>query len=311
MPTSTASSITCFALRAGRPSRSSGSPIPSMAMASVIMVQIWKLTPVMFIVLLAALQNVPKELHEAAELDGAGPMQRFRYVTFPVIRPTSVIITLLASIWTFQSFDIVYLLTGGGPADATEILPTLIYQKAFWASEIGYAAALGMLMLVCLVILSRRLPLRLPLAEARRRHERWPRPHPRSPCRSRCTKLDYRKAFGLLVTYVLLLSRGDGDPLPGLLDGVVVAEAATRSSSPATDDAADQLDAAELSQRLAQHRLPRLFLEQLQGRGDLHAAQRRSCRCTRPTRSRASSSPAATPTGCCSSSRRCSRTSCW
>ena len=87
----------------------------------------------MFIVLLAALQNVPKELHEAAMLDGAGPLQRFRYVTFPFIRPTSVIITLLASIWTFQAFDIVYLLTGGGPADATEILPTLIYQKAFWA----------------------------------------------------------------------------------------------------------------------------------------------------------------------------------
>jgi ABC-type sugar transport system permease subunit len=127
---------------------------PSMAMVSVIAVQIWKLTPVMFIVLLAALQNVPTELHEAAELDGAGPIQRFRYVTFPVIRPTSVIITLLASIWTFQSFDIVYLLTGGGPADATEILPTLIYQKAFWASEIGYAAALGMLTLVCLVILA-------------------------------------------------------------------------------------------------------------------------------------------------------------
>ena len=127
---------------------------PSLAMASVIMVQVWKLTPVMFIVLLAALQNVPKELHEAAELDGAGPLQRFRYVTFPVIRPTSVIITLLASIWTFQAFDIVYLLTGGGPADATEILPTLIYQKAFWASDIGYAAAIGMLMLVCLVILS-------------------------------------------------------------------------------------------------------------------------------------------------------------
>lgn len=127
---------------------------PDMAMASVIMVQIWKLMPVMFIVILAALQNVPKELHEAAELDGAGAMQRFRYVTFPVIRPTSVIITLLASIWTFQSFDIVYLLTGGGPADATEILSTLIYQKAFWASDIGYASALGMVMLVCLMILS-------------------------------------------------------------------------------------------------------------------------------------------------------------
>ena len=113
----------------------------------MIVVQIWKLYPVMFIVLLAALQNVPKELFEAATIDGANLAQRFRYVTFPVIRPTSIIITLLASIWTFQAFDIVYLLTGGGPANATEILPTLVYDKAFWASDIGYAAAIGMLML--------------------------------------------------------------------------------------------------------------------------------------------------------------------
>ena len=160
----------------------------------------------MFIVLLAALQNVPKELHEAAELDGAGPIQRFRYVTFPVIRPTSVIITLLASIWTFQTFDIVYLLTGGGPADATEILPTLIYQKAFWASEIGYAAALGMLMLVCLVVLSRRLPLRLSLAE-REGGVTMAQTASAIDAPLPLQKLDYRKAFGLLVTYVLLLSR--------------------------------------------------------------------------------------------------------
>lgn len=127
---------------------------PTMAMFAVILVQVWKLYPVMFIVLLAALQNVPKELHEAAMIDGAGAPQRFLFVTFPFIRPTSVIITLLASIWTFQSFDIVYLLTGGGPADATEILPVLIYEKAFWGSQIGYATALGMLMLLCLLVLS-------------------------------------------------------------------------------------------------------------------------------------------------------------
>jgi multiple sugar transport system permease protein len=75
-------------------------------------------------------------------------------VTLPFIRPTSVVITLLACIWTFQSFDIVYLLTGGGPADATNILPTLVYEKAFVALEMGYAAALAMLMLLCLMALS-------------------------------------------------------------------------------------------------------------------------------------------------------------
>ncbi|MCM0019660.1 MAG: sugar ABC transporter permease [Tagaea sp.] len=124
------------------------------AMPAVIVVQIWKLYPIMFITLLAALQSVPKELHEAAEIDGASLWQRFRFVTFPFIRPTSVIITLLASIWTFQNFDLIYLLTGGGPAGATKILPTLIYEKGFWGLELGYASAIGMLMLMCLTVLS-------------------------------------------------------------------------------------------------------------------------------------------------------------
>ena len=127
---------------------------PALAMPSVIAVQIWKLYPVMFIVLLAALQNVPKELHEAATIDGANSRQRFWYITLPFIRGTSVIITLLASICSFQNFDIIYLLTGGGPAGATKVLATLMYQKAFWGSEMGYAAAIGVLMLVVLLLIS-------------------------------------------------------------------------------------------------------------------------------------------------------------
>jgi multiple sugar transport system permease protein len=127
---------------------------PNMAMPAVILVQIWKLYPVMFIVLLAALQNVPKELYEAATIDGANLVQRFRFVTMPFIKSTSIIITLLASIWTFQAFDIVYLLTGGGPADATKILPTFVYDKAFWGLEIGYAAAIALLMMLGLIIIS-------------------------------------------------------------------------------------------------------------------------------------------------------------
>jgi len=126
----------------------------SLALPAVILVQIWKLYPVMFIVLLAALQNVPKELYEAATIDGANLWQRFRFVTMPFIKSTSLIVTLLASIWTFQAFDIVYLLTGGGPADATKILPTYVYDKAFWGLEIGYAAAIAILMMLGLIIIS-------------------------------------------------------------------------------------------------------------------------------------------------------------
>lgn len=127
---------------------------PNLAMISVILVQVWKLYPVMFVVLLAALQNVSTELHEAAKLDGATGPQRLWYITLPLIRPASIVITLLSAIWTFQSFDVIYLLTGGGPANATLVLSTLVYQKAFWAMDRGYATALAMLMLLGLLVLS-------------------------------------------------------------------------------------------------------------------------------------------------------------
>jgi len=126
---------------------------PSIAMISVIVVQIWKLYPIMTVVLLAALQGVPKELIEAAKIDGANAVQRFVNVTFNFLRPTSMIIVLLGCIWTFQSFDIIYLLTGGGPADATQTLPIMVYVKAFWSSQLGYASAIGVLILLTLLFL--------------------------------------------------------------------------------------------------------------------------------------------------------------
>ena len=127
---------------------------PDTAMFSVILVQVWKVYPLMTIVLLAALQSVPRELYEAAMLDGANAWQRFLNVTLPLIRSTSIIITLLLGIWTFQNFDIVFLLTGGGPAGATQILATLVYERAFFALDMGYAAALGVLMLIVLLGMS-------------------------------------------------------------------------------------------------------------------------------------------------------------
>jgi multiple sugar transport system permease protein len=126
---------------------------PAFAMPSVIAVQVWKLYPIITVVLLAALQNVPKEVIEAAKVDGANPLQRFWFVTVNFIRPSSMIIVLLAAIWTFQSFDIVYLLTGGGPAGATQNLAVMVYTKAFWASQLGYASAIGVLMMAILVAL--------------------------------------------------------------------------------------------------------------------------------------------------------------
>ncbi|MBL0929942.1 MAG: sugar ABC transporter permease [Alphaproteobacteria bacterium] len=127
---------------------------PGTAFAAVTTVEIWRGVPFIMLLTLAGLQTIPAEQYESAEIDGATVWQRFVYVTFPYIRPTSVIITLLAAIWTFQNFDIIYLLTGGGPADATKILPTLVYEKGFWGLELGYASAISLLMLLCLTVLS-------------------------------------------------------------------------------------------------------------------------------------------------------------
>ncbi len=126
----------------------------NIAMYSIIAVQIWKLYPLTTVILMAALQAIPVELYEAAMIDGASWWQRLRSITLPLIRPTSILITLLMGIWTFNHFDIVYLLTGGGPADATMVLSTLLYNKAFYTMDLGYATALGMLMVLVLSVIA-------------------------------------------------------------------------------------------------------------------------------------------------------------
>jgi multiple sugar transport system permease protein len=125
---------------------------PHIAMLSLIVVQVWKLYPLMTVMLLAALQNIPKELYEAAMIDGSSTLQRAWHITLPLIRQTSIIITLLMAIWTFNHFDVVYLLTGGGPANATSVLSILVYNKAFFALNLGYAASIGVLMLLTLSV---------------------------------------------------------------------------------------------------------------------------------------------------------------
>jgi ABC-type sugar transport system permease subunit len=125
----------------------------NFAMISIIIVQIWKLYPLTTVMLLAALQNIPKDLYESAMIDGCSAWRRVWHITLPMIRPTSIIITLLLGIWTFNHFDVVYLLTGGGPASATSVLSILVYNKAFFALNLGYAGAIGVLMLAALSIL--------------------------------------------------------------------------------------------------------------------------------------------------------------
>jgi multiple sugar transport system permease protein len=122
------------------------------AMISVIIASVWRGFPFWFVSILAALQSVPKELYEAATVDGAGPWQRFWLVTFPGIRQVVIVTTLLSSIWTANAFEHVWLLTQGGPSDATMVFPVLAYL-GMQTQRIGEAAAVSVAMLPVLAIL--------------------------------------------------------------------------------------------------------------------------------------------------------------
>ena len=120
----------------------------------VIMAGIWKYTPFIIMMMLARLQVIPVELEEAARLDGAGPLQVFRYITLNWLMPVIIVSLLLRTIWTFRQFDIVYLFAFGGPLFATTTLPVLVRYLAFDAQKIGAAAATATLMLGMLLIMS-------------------------------------------------------------------------------------------------------------------------------------------------------------
>jgi multiple sugar transport system permease protein len=112
------------------------------------------------IAVLARLQSIPDALYEAAKIDGAGPIARFFDVTLPQLREVLVVIILLRAIWDFKEFDLIFLLTGGGPLNATQTLPLLVYQEAFALNDMGmasaYAVVMMAIMLVFMVIYIRR-----------------------------------------------------------------------------------------------------------------------------------------------------------
>jgi multiple sugar transport system permease protein len=117
----------------------------SLAMVSVILVGVWKFFPFAVIALLGILQAIPQEQYEAARIDGASNFQQFWRITLPYVMPVFLLTALLRTIWTFHKFEIIYLLTGGGPLDATTTLPILVYLKAFSDFEFGRAAAVAIL----------------------------------------------------------------------------------------------------------------------------------------------------------------------
>lgn len=119
---------------------------PNLAIASVCLANIWRGIPFFGITILAGLQAVPVELHEAAAIDGAGMWQRFRSVTMPHVKGVILIAMLLSVIWTFADFQLIYVLTKGGPANQTHIFGTYAYQIGLAATEIGMGAAIALYM---------------------------------------------------------------------------------------------------------------------------------------------------------------------
>lgn len=122
------------------------------AMMSVQAVNVWRGVPFFGISLLAGLQTIPQELYEASEVDGANAWQRFRAITWPLLMPVTVVVTLFSIIQTFADFQIVYVLTRGGPMNSTHLFATLSHSVAIMGAKIGEGAAISLFMFPILVI---------------------------------------------------------------------------------------------------------------------------------------------------------------
>src|SRR5438477_11048863 len=124
---------------------------PSLAMPAVIATNVWRGVPFFAIMLLAGLQAIPDELYEAARVDGASVLQRFRGKTLPLLRPIIVVATATRIIWTFNYADLIFVMTSGGPANATQITSTYTLLQAYANLDFGYAAALSVVLLVVML----------------------------------------------------------------------------------------------------------------------------------------------------------------
>ncbi len=126
---------------------------PALAMTAVIFVNVWRGTPFFAISLLAGLQTIPQDLYEAAAIDGANAPNRFRHITVPLLTPVLTIVMLFSIIQTFADFQIVQVLTRGGPADSTHLFATLAYQTGMQGGRLGQGAAVSLYMLPFLGLL--------------------------------------------------------------------------------------------------------------------------------------------------------------
>lgn len=126
----------------------------SGAMISTILADVWKTTPYMALLLLAGLQNIPGSLYEAASIDGANKFQTFFRVTLPLLKPSILVALLFRTLDAFRVFDLIYVLTGGGPGGATETLSIYAYKVMFGQTNFGYGSVIVMLMFVCVATIA-------------------------------------------------------------------------------------------------------------------------------------------------------------
>jgi len=128
---------------------------PNFAIYTTLLVTVWFLMGFYMLIFIGGLQDIPREYYEAAEIDGAGRVQSFWHITLPLLRPTSffvLLISLVASVAGSQAFDLIYVMTKGGPANSTSVLIFYVYQQAFQYSAFGYAAAMASIVVVILML---------------------------------------------------------------------------------------------------------------------------------------------------------------
>ena len=130
---------------------------PGLAIYTVVVISIWFLMGFYMLIFLGGLQDIPKEYYEAARIDGATGPQSFWYITFPLLRPTSffvLLVSLVAAVAGSQAFDLIYVMTKGGPANSTQVVIVYIYQQAFQYGAFGYAAAMASILVVILLVIT-------------------------------------------------------------------------------------------------------------------------------------------------------------
>jgi multiple sugar transport system permease protein len=127
---------------------------PQAALWAAIVTNVWVGIPFNMLLLLPALQAIPQGLYEAAEVDGASAWQRFRHITLPLLRPAALSVILLGVIYTFKVFDLIYVLTGGGPVDATTVLPIYIFDLSLEFFRFGDGAAASTLLLLAMLVVA-------------------------------------------------------------------------------------------------------------------------------------------------------------